>query len=198
MEKLIAKAIVILGLTFSHHAMSGTYSACAGSTCNNGTFNSGNASSGNLGAFSPGFVLGSGMGGGPSAADMAKKKAAEEEAKKQRCSHKTKALGEAEGKRDTCEYDAQIKFNTAADACPTVTKATIQIDVSRGVNVGVDAALKKFGVNAGAVAGFVVSGTLEYSPQASCRLNLDDIKKGDDLKCRNDFNATQRAFADCP
>lgn len=197
MEKLIVKAVVILGLTFSYHAMSGTYSACAGAgTCNTGTYNTG--SGGNLGAFMPGFVQGSGMGGGPSAADLAKKKVAEEEAKKQRCSHKNKALGEAQGKRETCELNALTKFAAAARGCPTVTKAVIQIDVSRGVNVGVDAALKKFGVNAGAVAGFVVSGTLEYSPYESCRLNHLDIRDTDNKICSNNFNATQRAFADCP
>jgi len=197
MEKLIVKAIVILGLTFSYHAMSQTYQSCTqGGGCN--TYNVGGSSGGNLGAFTPGWTPGGGMGGGPSAADMAAKAKAEEEAKKQRCSHKTKALGEAEGIRDACELNAMTKFRDNVAACSPITKAVIQIDVSRGVNVGVDAALKKFGINAGAVAGFVVSGTLEYSPHENCKLNHGITLETDNKICSNNFNATQRAFADCP
>lgn len=89
MEKLIVKAVVILGLTFSYHALSVTTIACAGGPpCNYGTYNSGsgNASSGNMGAHQPGdWIAGSGMGGGPSPADLAAKEKAEQDQKKKYC-----------------------------------------------------------------------------------------------------------------
>lgn len=149
MEKFIVKAVVVLGLTFSYPAMSGTYSACAGSTCNNGTFNSGNASSGNMGAFSPGFVLGSGMGGGPSAADMAAKEKAEKEGREK---------GRQECKRaavkrlDSCNESAKDSHKFVSLGCNIVKWTAIPlgaVSAYSGVNGDAGAAVV---VGAGAAA----------------------------------------------
>jgi hypothetical protein len=79
-----------------------------------------------------------------------------------------------------------------------ITKAVIQIDVSKGVNIGVDAALKKFSIDIGAVTGFVVSGTLEYNPRENCAIGHKYALDVDNKICSNNFEKIVNSFADCP
>ncbi len=84
MGKLIHRLSIVIGLLLSVPALSVTGISCASSTVCMSTplTNSG----GNLGAFyPPGFVLGGGMGGGPSAADLAAKEKAAQDGKKKYC-----------------------------------------------------------------------------------------------------------------
>lgn len=126
---------------------------------------------------------------------MEEAKAAEE--KKKRCAEKDKKIAEASNVKNNCEYDAIVKRNTSVGGCSPIEKAIIQIDVSKGVNVGVDAALKKFSIDIGAVTGFVVSGTLEYSPRQNCIIMQNYSIEVDNKMCANNFQKVKNSFSDC-
>jgi hypothetical protein len=82
MEKLLVKAVLIIGLIFPLSAISQSYRSCTeGAGCN--YYSGGSSGSGsNLGAFTPGGVPNGGLGG-MSADAIAQKRAAEEAARQQ-------------------------------------------------------------------------------------------------------------------
>ena len=116
-----------MGLTFSCNAFSwSSASSCTdGGGCNGYTPQPGNASSGNMGAHNPGFVLGSGMGGGPSAADMEKKKAAEEAGIRAGCKA---GQGSITFQYETCANKAINNYADSVGGCPPETDVTTEVN----------------------------------------------------------------------
>lgn len=128
----------------------------------------------------------------------AAKRAEAEKQKEEFCKNKAQKIADADAKASQCKLDAQTTFVTKASECTQITKATISIGGQGSVNGDVNRALAAFNIKAGAVLGANVSGTLEWNPNADCRIKLDDSRVLSKETCDSIAAATKAKLAGCP
>lgn len=129
---------------------------------------------------------------------IAQKMAEAAKQKEEFCKDKAQKIAAADAKSEQCKADADATFSTEASNCTQITKATISIGGQGSVNGDVNKALAAFNIKVGAVLGGNVTGTLEWNPNADCRLKLGDTQTSTKSQCVATAAQTKAALAGCP